>query len=119
MEEILSEEIIKVVKDPEKSREVEIQILKIGDLSITGLPGEIFTEFGMDIKSKSPFRYNMISTLTNSLNGYIPVREAFRQGGYEPALSTYTCMEEEAGYKMASKAVGIMEKLFNEKIHNI
>ena len=110
-EKIFSEEIVKLANDPEKTREVEVQAIRIGDLSITGLPGEVFTEFGLKIKSKSPFVYNMISSLTNGLNGYIPTREAFYQGGYEPTLSTYTCLEQEAGDKMTEKAYELLQKL--------
>jgi len=69
-------------------------------------------EFGLDIKNRSPFKNNMISTLTNGSNGYIAIREAFDQGGYETKLSTYTNLEPETGYKMVDTAIEIMKAFF-------
>jgi neutral ceramidase len=63
---------------------IEITILRLGaDLAIVCLPVELFAEFSLEIKAKSPVRYTLVSELTNGSNGYIPTREAFAQGGYE------------------------------------
>jgi Neutral/alkaline non-lysosomal ceramidase. len=110
-EVFFANEILKVKEDVEKAKEVEVQVIKIGELSIVGLPGEIFVEFGLDIKKRSISPYNMINTLANGINGYIAIREAFEQGGYEPRLTTYTYLEPEAGYKMVSNAVNLITEL--------
>ena len=53
----------------------------------------------------------MISTLTNALFGYIAVREAFDQGGYETTISGDTMMAPDTGYDMVETAVELLEKL--------
>jgi len=47
-------------------------------------PGELFTEIGMRIKRASPFAHTFLIGLANGQIGYVPTRDAIRQGGYEP-----------------------------------
>ena len=66
----------------------EIQVITLGDqCAIVGLDGEVFTELGMYIKSRSPYRYTMVVELTNGCIGYVPDRKAFIEGNYEPVSS--------------------------------
>lgn len=109
-ERVFASQILEFRKIKDELFEVEVQSLKIGDMSITGLPGDVFVEFGLDIKKKSLFKYNMISTHTNGRNGYIPVREAFEQGGYEIRTTSSNKLEMEAGYKMVDNAVKLLSK---------
>ena len=46
-------------------------------------PGELFVEWGLEMKKWSPFPYTFIAELANDSVGYIPTYEAFRRGGYE------------------------------------
>jgi neutral ceramidase len=67
--------------------EMEMGVLAIGDTAVVTLPGELFTEIGMNIKSRSPFRTTIISELTNGSLCYIPTASAFDRGGYETEFS--------------------------------
>jgi neutral ceramidase len=68
--------------------EAEIQVIALGDqCAIVSLPGEIFTELGMYIKSRSPYPFTMVVELTNGSLGYIPDRKAYFEGNYEPVSS--------------------------------
>jgi len=60
-----------------------IQAMRIGDLGLVGLPGEIFVEIGMEIKQRSPFKRMLIGELANDWLGYIPTPKAFEEGSYE------------------------------------
>ncbi|MEP6595735.1 MAG: neutral/alkaline non-lysosomal ceramidase N-terminal domain-containing protein, partial [Ginsengibacter sp.] len=51
---------------------LEVMVVRIGDAAFVGLPGEMFTEFGMDIKAKSPCKNTMVMGLTNDEKGYFP-----------------------------------------------
>lgn len=60
---------------------VPIQGIRIGEVKIIGIPGEVFCEYGLRLKK----RYPMLFTFgyTNGLVGYIPVRDAYKdQGDY-------------------------------------
>lgn len=64
--------------------EAEVQVIALGtQLAWVGLPGEIFTELGLAIKTASPFRYTVVSALANGSLGYIPDRKSYPEGAYE------------------------------------
>jgi len=85
--------------------ECEVQSVVLGDLAITGMPGEIFCLFGLMIKLGSPYKMNIVSELANGNNGYVYTREARKLGGYESTASSYTRLNEEAGYLMANAGI--------------
>lgn len=69
--------------DPQGSRPVETQVIRLGDAVICSAPGELFVEWGLQMKQWSPFPFTFIAELANDSVGYIPTYEAFRRGGYE------------------------------------
>lgn len=80
--------IIEVYNRHGKPIEAEIQVFALGDkLAIVSLPGEIFTELGTYIRSRSPFPNTIVVELTNGSIGYVPDRKAFVEGNYEPVSS--------------------------------
>ena len=84
------EQMFELMQDHELTPtvEAEIQVLRLGDLAIVGVPGEYFVELGLQIKAElqqSGTRQVMISGFTNGNVGYIPARRAYAQGGYEVA----------------------------------
>lgn len=67
-----------------KTRDFALTTLKFGkDLAVTSLPGEPFTEIGMEIKKSSPFKKTFVVSHGNGKAGYIPLKECFGRGGYE------------------------------------
>ncbi len=63
--------------------------LKIGDVAFVGIPGEPFTELGVEIKKAEGYKMIMPCSLTNDSAGYFPVKSAFDEGGYEARTSRY------------------------------
>ncbi|NMA95657.1 MAG: hypothetical protein GX974_06415, partial [Clostridiales bacterium] len=108
---LFAKDILELSRSDKRKVELEVQVIGVGDLAIVGLPGEVFVEFGLDIKRRSKFGYTAISELTNGAYGYIPVREAFEQGGYEPRLSQYTNLGPNTGYELVDSAVEILDSL--------
>ena len=70
--------------------EGEVQVFRIGDLAIVGLPGEPFVEIGLRIKALPGFRGIFVGGYTNDYDdaelGYIPTSGEYG-GGYEPTAS--------------------------------
>jgi neutral ceramidase len=63
----------------------ELQVIALGnECAVVALPGEIFTEIGMYIKSRSPFLNTIVVELANGNIGYVPDRKAYIEGNYEP-----------------------------------
>jgi hypothetical protein len=69
----------------EKGPDVEIRLttLKIGDLVLSGVSGELMTEIGMEVKKLSPYSNTLIVTHCNGSSGYICTDKSFPEGGYE------------------------------------
>jgi len=61
----------------------EIQVLRIGDTAIVGLPGEPFVEGQLAIKTASPARHTFVAHMVSHYVGYLPHREAYQRGGHE------------------------------------
>jgi len=86
----------------------EVQAIALDDIVIVGLPGEVFVEFGLEIKKKSPFRHTIISELANESIGYIPTAKAFKEGGYDVVTSVMT---PESGAKLVQASVDLLKEL--------
>lgn len=99
---------------------IEVMVVRIGDVAFVGLPGEIFTEFGIDIKARSPFKNTLVMGLTNDNRDYFPTKVSFTQGpkGFTPMITGYettpgsTLYEIGAGEKLAESAVRQLKKIF-------
>jgi neutral ceramidase len=69
----------------ESAPDVEIRLttLKIGDLVLSGISGELMNEIGVNVKKQSPYSGTLIVTHCNGSSGYICTDKAFPEGGYE------------------------------------
>ena len=63
--------------------QVEVQVLRIGDLAIAASPSEFFSADGRSIRGDSPASYTMVAGWSNGNFGYTPTRRAVAHGGYE------------------------------------
>jgi neutral ceramidase len=61
----------------------ELQALRIDDFAYATAPAEVFNEIGVAIKTQSPFSDTFFVGYTNGSIGYVPVPEAYPEGGYE------------------------------------
>jgi len=66
----------------------EIQALRLGEIYLLGLPGEVLVEVGLAIKSRADLETLFITTMTNDSIGYVCHREAYNEGAYEPGAGT-------------------------------
>ena len=55
----------------------------MGGLALVTAGGEIFTEIGARVKGGSPFPHTFYVGYANDSIGYVPVPEAYAEGGYE------------------------------------
>ncbi|HYM90559.1 MAG TPA: neutral/alkaline non-lysosomal ceramidase N-terminal domain-containing protein [bacterium] len=67
----------------------ELQAIRVGDLALVAIPGELFVELGLAIKAGSPFDYTLMLGLANGSVGYLPTREACQAGGYEAVATRF------------------------------
>ena len=88
-----------------------IQAFRIGDCGIVALTGEIFCQFGIDLKAASPLDTTFIIELANDYTGYIPTRIGHEQGGYETWLARSSYLAPDAGEGMVGTALGLLNHL--------
>lgn len=107
-------ELLEAAKSDEPSCvEIEIQAMRLGQLAIVGLPAEIFVEFGLEIKRKSPFPLTLVNQLSNgSTSGYVCTREAYEQGGYEPLITSNNKLTIHAGETFVRHALKLLNDLY-------
>jgi len=61
----------------------ELQGFCLGDFGLVGIPGELFSELGKEIKSSPSVRQVTVLGYANNDIGYIPTHQAYARGGYE------------------------------------
>ncbi|WP_373513089.1 hypothetical protein [Persicitalea sp.] len=89
---------------------VILQAFRIGELGVATIPFETFTQTGLEIKAKSPFKPAFTIELANGGYGYLPTPEQHELGGYETWLSTNK-VEKEASRKIVAELLRLFEKL--------
>ncbi|MBM3891006.1 MAG: hypothetical protein FJ388_17985, partial [Verrucomicrobia bacterium] len=58
-----------------KTFETWLQVIRLGEVAVVGIPGEMFAALGLEIRRRSPFRHTIVVGLANDEIGYIPDRK--------------------------------------------
>ncbi|MHB1457540.1 MAG: GNAT family N-acetyltransferase [Armatimonadota bacterium] len=93
-----------------EERESWIQLIRLGDIAIVGVPGELFTSLGMEIKRRSPFKYTIVTAIANDYIGYLPDRKAFELGGYQTWTGLQCPAEIGTGEAIVEAVVELMNR---------
>lgn len=114
-----SEDVIRIFREmrntlaPQRGQEREtwLQVMLIGDVAIVGVPGELFTQLGLDIKNLSPFRYTYVAELANDWIGYLPDLTSHKLGGYQTWTGYQSFAEPGTGERMVDEVVAMLKEL--------
>jgi len=87
---------VQLCKNRDSHLEYEIQVLRIGDIAIVGLPGEPFVEGQLRIKIASPTYPTYVAHCTSQYVGYLPTLEAFARGGHEVVTTHWSKLAPQA-----------------------
>ena len=108
-EVIYADRTMAATKWPEKLN-VPLQAFRIGELGIAAIPFEVFTETGLELKARSPFKQQFTIELANGGYGYLPTPEQHELGGYETWLGTNR-VEKEATRKIVTKLLELLAQV--------
>ncbi|MCL2742685.1 MAG: hypothetical protein FWE67_02425 [Planctomycetaceae bacterium] len=97
--------------DWSKTSEVPLQAIRIGELGIAALPGEIYGITGLEIKARSPFAPTFNISLANGFFGYIPPEEQHRLGGYTTWRTMSSFLEVDAEETIRNTVVDLLKEL--------
>jgi hypothetical protein len=59
------------------------------DVALVGMPGEIFVQFQLDLKKRSPLSDTLLVGYTNGYHAYFPTIRDAAAGGYGGKTATY------------------------------
>lgn len=108
------EESGEIQKYLDRRPSIEVQVMRIGDICVAGLQGELFAEYGVQIKRGASGRMFVVTLVNGDLQGYIVTPEAAAQGGYEAMTALFS---PESGDIMV-KAVLEIERALVERNHS-
>jgi hypothetical protein len=95
-----------------EERKTWISVMRIGEVAIVGVPAELFTQLGLDIKRRSPFRYTFIAELANDWIGYVGNADAYRLGGYQMWMGLHSWTERGTGELIVNESVKLLNELY-------
>lgn len=87
----------------------EIQVLKLGNIYLLGLPGEILAEVGSEIKKRAGLENLFVVSLSNDAIGYVCHDQAYEEGGYEPGSGTN--LAKGSGEIMIKEALDLISQI--------
>jgi hypothetical protein len=98
--------------DSKATFEAELHILRIGDVAICTNPFELFTDYGIRIKSRS----RAVQTFVVQLAGegtYLPTEKAIRGGGYSAVVHS-SLVGPKGGDVLVDRTVDIINSLWTK-----
>lgn len=85
--------------------------IKIGDVAFMGIPGEPFTPVGTEIKNTEGYKLILPCCNTNAKEGYFPMIDSYKEGGYEARGSNY---KEGTAEKIIEESKKILKEMLKD-----
>ncbi len=87
--------------------------LRIGDMVLATQPFELFCQYQIDLKRRSPFRQTAWFGVSGGYGGYLPTMAATLGGGYSALPFSWTRFSPEVGYQVVDAVAGMLHELWN------
>ncbi|MBT3377573.1 MAG: hypothetical protein HN742_20815 [Lentisphaerae bacterium] len=91
---------------------IPVHALRIGDVALVTQPCELFCQFGLDIKRRSPARATGVCGIADGYSGYCPTIPGILGGGYSGEPIHWTRLAEDAGYRIVETASRLLHELW-------
>jgi neutral ceramidase len=109
--------LLKKIRDRSSTQRIMLSVLEIGGIAVVLLPFEVFVEFGLEIKGRSPYKDTIVAELTNGSYGYIPTEKAFeREGGYETITLRSSRFEKASGRIIVDTVISMLYELQSQNL---
>jgi len=96
--------------DPKPALEVEVHVLRLGDVALCTNPFELFTDYGIRIKARSKAVQTVVVQLAGE-GSYLPTEKAVR-GGHYSAVVESNLVGPEGGQLLVDRTVNIIDSLW-------
>ena len=104
-------DVVKLNAYQPKTYQLPTQAIRLGEGTIGTLPGEFFSETGLNLKRDAPCKYYFSIALANAMIGYVPPASQFLLGGYETWLCSGSCAEVGAEEKISKTLSGLIRSV--------
>lgn len=84
--------------------------LQLGEsFAMVSNPGELFCQYGLEIKEGSSYAFTMVVEQTNGALGYIPTLEDYTVGGYECWYGEHSNLSMQAGEMIRDASLKLLQ----------
>lgn len=100
-------------QDQNPTFNVEIHVVRIGDVALTTSPFELYQDFATQIKARSKAEQTLVLELTGGAAQYLPTTQAVAGGGYG-AIAQSNTGGPEAGQMLVDRTVEMIDLLWEQ-----
>lgn len=111
-----SRDVWPVLMATESPIDVPVSVLRLGRAAICSNPGELYCQFGLDIKAHSPADVTIVSELTDGCVGYLPTPQAVLHGGYSAYPGLQCKLIPEAGHQVVDATRVMLAQVFSNAL---
>lgn len=109
----------RVVDRYEKAEEhatfpMELHVLRLGDAAVATNPFELFLDYGIQMKTRSPALQTFLVQLAAGKGGYLPTEKAVAGGGYSAVVESGQ-VGPEGGRALVERTIEILHGLWGKK----
>lgn len=90
---------------------VELHVLRLGDLAMATSPFELYLDYGVRIKARSPALLTFLVQLSSQCLGYLPTEKGVQGGGY--SADKYA-VGPEGGQQLVNETVRLIDAMWAE-----
>jgi len=98
---------------PGQAYDIELHVIRLGDAVICTNPFELFTDYGIQMKARSPAVQTFIIQLVGH-GSYLPTEKAVRGGSYSAKVSS-NLVGPEGGQVLVDRTVELINELWQQK----
>ena len=102
-----------------QSTKINLQALRIGDLTIATLPNEVYALTGLKLKTRAPGQHHFNIELAGGAEGYIPPPEQHALGGYTTWPARTAGLEVNAEPQIVETLLTALEEVTRKPRRNI
>lgn len=101
-------------KGEEPPFSMELHVLRIGDVAIATNPFELYLDYGVRMKARSPALQTFVIQLAGFPSPYLPTERAVGGGGYSAIIQSCT-VGPEGGQVLVDRTVQAIEEMWKKK----
>ena len=97
--------------EPDPKMDVEIHVLRIGDVALCTNQFELFTDYGIRIQARSNALQTFVIQLAAGAGSYLPTEKAVKGGGYSAVIQS-DVVSPEGGQILVDRTVELINSLW-------